>query len=225
MINEEARIPPPPPSDSNNRITPTFEPGSNLQSEWFATVQKEDIVLKGTSVGGQSAGENDPMAVYVSKYLVVYAVPQTSIKQLIKRQILPYKALSGSFRFTVPFKSIKRGTPEASICSNFRDNTCQAEYVTLLRHTFEYIRTHAQYKSAFPINYQESFLPIFVPFENGRIRWNSTSTYSSEQLLVLKQEEINMVVILLLFTIVVLVFYVLRLRNRLNNIEKQKRRK
>ena len=216
------RPPPPPPVTMNNNHSPTFQPGSKKQARWFATVQENDVVTKGTTVGGRSAGQSDPMAVYVSKYLVLYAVPQTTIKQFIRRQILPYQALSGSFRFTVPYNGIKPNTPEAVVCSNFRDDVCQADYVTILRHTFEYITSHSQYKSTFPSQYKESYLPMFVPFEGGRIRWNSESTYSSEQLLALKQDEINLVVIALCVTVLMLVFYVVHLRRELQHKNRSK---
>lgn len=202
--------PPVPPQANIYTGEPVFEDGSKEKNKWLHEVQPFDIVSKGTVIMGKSAGQDDPMALHTDKYLVAIAIPSVVTKQLIDRNVMTHSVLTGSMRFTVPMPALKRGTTEAEMCSNFRDDKCNIEYVTMLHHTYKSIMQDYGHRTRLLVVSKNYTFPVFVPYRNGKIKWTSQNVYGKEYMEILGQEENNLVVLLLTGAIVFLVICMLK---------------
>ncbi len=189
---------------------PELEPGSEREAEWMAQIQpKTDVVRKGTDVMGKTAGSDDAMAINVSEYLVSVAVPTVVTNELTSRQILPHRALSGAMRFTIPAPGVKKGTLEAEVCSRFADATCQVEYVTLLKHTYDHLMAQYTNRSGLMERTKSYIFPVFVPFHKGKVRWDSVKSYGKERMEILKTQESGLVIFALVAAVVFLLICII----------------
>lgn len=173
----------------------------------FSTIDPSmDIVPRGFEVMGKYAGANDPIGNHTSTYLVTIAVPLRVVMQLIERQVVPKETLTGSFHFDV---SYPQGMPDwvtARLCPRSGDNMpCTASYVTLLRHAYQSINW-----STIPRDYNQFSFPVFVPYELGNIRFDTSRIESAEKLLALKESECNTLVITLSLALAVCVVYIIK---------------
>jgi hypothetical protein len=191
-----------------------LEPGSAGETKWLATIQQDDVVHKGTEIMGRYAGANDPLGIHTSKYLVTIGLPAAIMDSLVSRHIIPVAALSGSFRFTIPYPEIKDDVVRARLCSRDPSGECVTRYITVLRHTYDWLKRENRLQGDLNVSFPQGEIPVFVPFEDNNIRWNSASTYTSEQLLALKQDETNVLMIVLILVIVFLALYCMELKTK-----------
>ena len=197
--------PPPPPVATSN--APAYDPGTKRQAKWFTTVQDGDVMFRGTQFMDAMAGENDPLAIHTSKYLATVAVPNTLVASFISRNVLPPETVSSSFRMKIPFPGIKDTTMRAAICPSDEaqgNPTCNAKYITLLKHTYEWLEGSGKLTDARAAG--APHFAVFVPFEDNRIRWTAKEVYAKEKMEVMDDKENTYLIALLLVALIVCCF-------------------
>lgn len=188
-----------------------FQPGTIENTEWLSTIDPNlDVVPKGTDIMGRYAGADDTEGTHTSTYLVTIAVPTRVLDELVNRQKLPRKALIGSTRLTVPYPRTLPEYVTARLCPRPDGEACNAQYTTLLRHTFDSI----DWKTI-PRNYDQFAFPVFTPYEMGRLRWDQKRIAGAEKLIALKQDEMSLLVVFLSVALLAAILYIFKLKKTL----------